>query len=169
MEDSKDKTKRKIISLLSENEWNYQYSIFCNLRDVSDLDVKDLALSWVEGFEDKKYRDYLRKTNFEQPILFFYRKNILKERKCSQIFITLFSNDPVNMGDIQSYSDCILNVLDRKVTRLKLDRSCNSIKTQRLHDLSCLGDKKRYSVINKKYLIPRHEIPSDYERMEVDF
>ena len=63
LELSKDKTKRNIINLLTDYEWLYQYSIFC---DVSDLDcekAKILAVEWIHNFNDIKFRDYLRKVN----------------------------------------------------------------------------------------------------------
>lgn len=62
LESSEDKTKRKMIDLLSNYQWLYQYSIFCDVHDLEYEEARDVAMSWIHDFDDKKLRDYLRKT-----------------------------------------------------------------------------------------------------------
>lgn len=160
MENSEDKTVRHIVNYLTNYDWLYQYSIFV---DVNDLDVekaKDVAKNWLLKFDDKKFRDYLRKKkgNADVAMMYVIRKHLHKnhpsKKSFQQFYITIYSSDLIEgFNDAQSYySDFPLNFLDRKVTKKKTESTCNALKTQNLHDLSSLGKKKRYTIINKAKL-----------------
>ena len=163
MEHSEDKTKRELIKLLTNQQWKYQYSIFF---DVSSFDVdtaKDLAISWLDDFNDIKFRDYLRKVS-DTAILFVIRTGLIRNRfdkkVFKQVYITMYCNKHINLDDVVSryYTgsyDSSINVMSRKVTESKLNRTISTLNNQRLHDLSFLSNKKRYSLINRKLLIEK--------------
>lgn len=163
MELSKDKTKRNMINLLTDYEWLYQYSIFC---DVSDLDyekAKILAVEWIHNFNDIKFRDYLRKVN-DTAILFILRvgliRNRLDNKRIKQVYITMYANDKIKINNVESYlvgyeegEIPSLNIMNKKVSSWQVEKTTNTLRKQALHNLDFLGDKKRYSVINRKHLV----------------
>ena len=163
MEVSKDKTKRNMIKLLTDYEWLYQYSIFC---DVSDLDYKKakiLAVEWIHNFNDIKFRDYLRKVN-DTAILFILRvgliRNRLDNKRIKQVYITMYANDKIKINNVESYfvgyeqgEIPSLNIMNKKVSSWQIEKTTNTLRKQALHNLDFLGNKKRYSVINRKYLV----------------
>ena len=163
MEHSEDKTKRELIKLLTNQQWKYQYSIFF---DVSSFDVdtaKSIAINWIDDFNDIKFRDYLRKVS-NTAILFVIRtglvRNRLDKKRFKQVYITMYCNEPLSIDDVVSryYTgsyDSSINVMSRKVTESKLNSTISTLNNQRLHDLSFLSNKKRYSLINRKLLIEK--------------
>lgn len=161
MELSKDKTKRKLIELLSNYEWLYQYSIFCDVSHLKYEQAKELAVSWIHDFNDIKFRDSLRK-NSDTAILFIVRagmiRNRLDKKRIKQIYITMYCNGALNLEHCHNYftedNASFLNYMCRTVNAWKIDSICNALRKQELHDLSSLGNKKRYSLINKKLLVP---------------
>lgn len=62
------------------------------------------------------------------------------------------SNEIHGLDNAQYYSDFPLNILSRKVTDKKIKSTCSALKNQKLHDLSLLSGKKRYTIINKAKL-----------------
>lgn len=160
MESSKDKTKREIINLLTNHQWQYQYSIFFDVRDTDYEEAKVLAVEWFNSFNDIKFRDYLRKTS-DTAILFMIRTTIIKNRadnkRFKQVYLTLYCNQQLYLDDvIYNYLDSdgdTINVVFRKVKAEKIASTVSAIKNQKLHDLEFLGNKKRYSLINKKLLV----------------
>lgn len=171
MELSKDRTKRKMIDLLINYDWSYQYSIFC---DVSNLDyekARALAVEWINHFDDSKFRDYLRKTS-NTAILFIVRvgliRNRLDNKRIKQVYITMYANEKLDLTRCESYllgfddgEMPSLNVMNKRVSGWKIKRTVNTLKKQALHNLDFLGNKKRYSIINRKHLIT---ISSNYEQ-----
>lgn len=160
MESSTDKTKREIINLLTKYQWQYQYSIFFDVRDTDYDEAKVLAIEWFDSFDDIKFRDYLRKTS-DTAILFLIRTTLIKNRtdnkRFKQVYLTLYCNHPLNLDEvIYKYIDndeATINVIKRKVKPEKVASTVSAIKKQKLHDLEFLGNKKRYSLINKKLLV----------------
>lgn len=170
MELSSDKTARNLVYNLSEYQWMYQYSIFIDLNDVEIDIAKEIALSWLDIFDDSKFRDYLRKVNNQVAILYITRKHIHKthpsNKRFPQFYITLYTTKRINGVDKSSnYIDfnrlkennCRIktNYLLRKITLNKIQSTCHAIKKQALHDLSLLGHKKRFTIINRKHLIKK--------------
>ena len=160
MESSEDKTKREITNLLTNYQWQYQYSIFFDIRDTDYDEAKVLAIAWLDSFDDIKFRDYLRKTS-DTAILFIIRTTLIKNRtdnkRFKQIYLTLYCNQQLHLDDvIYNYLDSdedTINVIFRKVSDYKIHTTATTIKNQKLHDLSFLVGKKRYSLINKKLLV----------------
>ena len=163
MEVSKDKTKRNMIKLLTDYEWLCQYSIFC---DVSGLDyekAKILAVEWIHNFNDIKFRGYLRKVN-DTAILFILRvgliRNRLDNKRIKQVYITMYANDKIKINNVESYfvgyeagEIPSLNIMNKKVSSWQVEKTTNTLRQQALHNLDFLGNKKRYSVINRKHLV----------------
>jgi len=160
LESSEDKTKREITNLLTNYQWQYQYSIFFDVRGTVYDEAKVLAIAWLDSFDDIKFRDYLRKTS-DTAILFMIRTTLIKNRtdnkRFKQVYLTLYCNQQLYLDDvIYNYLDSdedTINVVFRKVKAGKIDSTVSAIKNQKLHDLEFLGNKKRYSLINKKLLI----------------
>lgn len=164
METSEDKTKREITNLLTNNEWKYQYSIFCDVSHLAHDRAKVVALEWLNDFDDIKLRDYLRKTS-DTAVLFIIRTGFIKNRDdkktIRQVYITMFCNTEINLAYyLESKGEDSLNVIKRKLKPWRIPRAVETIKKQKLHDLAFLGNKKRYSLINKK-LLKNHQ--AEYE------
>lgn len=162
MENSEDKTVRHIVNYLTNYDWLYQYSIFVDVNDLDVEEAKDIAKNWLLKFDDKKFRDYLRKKKGNEDVAMMYvirkhlHKNHSSKKSFQQFYITIYSSGEIQGIDhIQSYySDFPLNIMDRKVTDKKIKSICSALKNQKLHDLSLLGGKKRYTIMNKAKLKP---------------
>ena len=160
MENSEDKTVRHIVNYLTNYDWLYQYSIFVDVNDLDVEEAKEVAKNWLLKFDDKRFRDYLRKKKGNEDIAMMYvirkhlHKNHSSKKSFQQFYITIYSSGEIQGIDhIQSYySDFPLNILGRKVTDKKIKSTCLALKNQKLHDLSLLGGKKRYTIINKAKL-----------------
>ena len=157
MESSTDKTKRKIINLLTNYQWQYQYSIFFDVSYADSDTAKRLAVEWFDSFDDIKFRDYLRKTS-DTAVLFIIRTGFIKNRDdkktIRQVYITMYCNTEINLAYyLESKGEDNLNVIKRKLKPWRIPSAVETIKKQKLHDLAFLGNKKRYSLINKKLLI----------------
>ncbi|MFW1931596.1 hypothetical protein ACG90B_20120 [Acinetobacter baumannii] len=161
MESSNDKTVRKMINYLSNYEWMYQYSMFVDVLSFELDEAKDVAKNWLLKFDDKKFRDYLRKKKGNEDVAMMYviRKTIHKnhpsKKSFQQFYITMYSSNEIHgLDHAQSYSDFPLNILRRRVTDTKIKSTCSALKNQKLHDISSLNGKNRYSIINQAKLIP---------------
>lgn len=166
MELSSDKTKREITSLLTNNEWKYQYSIFCDVSYLSHDRAKVVALEWFNDFDDIKLRDYLRKTS-DTAVLFIIRTGFIRNRddkkRIRQVYLTMFCNTEINLDYyLESKGERNLNVSRRKLKPWRIPRAVETIKKQKLHDLEFLGNKKRYSLINKK-LLKNYKVKEELE------
>lgn len=158
MESSTDKTKRNLIDVLTKYEWKYQTSIFVDVVN-DELDVaKRHALEWVDEFDDNSFKTYLRKSQRDQAMLYVLRKtqhkNHPSKKYFPQFYITVFSQSSLGLNNerVNIYSTYLLNCIDRKLPINKIQSTCHAIKIQELHDLSSLGNKKRYTVLNKSKL-----------------
>lgn len=158
MERSADKTKRKMIDLLSNYQWQYQYSIFCDVHDLDYEDAKHAAIAWIHDFNHKKLRDYLRKVG-NTAILFIVRAHTIRnrcdKRLVKQIYLTMYCNELLNLDVCQRYGSYPLNVKRRKVSELKIATTCKALQRQALHDLSSSNGMRRYTVINSSLLISK--------------
>lgn len=156
-ESSEDKTCRKMVSLLNDNKWRYQYSIFRNVRDLEYEEAKKEALDWVNHFDFEKFRDYLARKNKNTAILFIFRKHQLKGgyrtdgKSIIQFYVTLYCNQELDIDWIPDGGG--FNIVSKSVSKFKINSTCNALRKQSLHDLSLLGSRKRYSILNKKMLI----------------
>lgn len=161
MESSNDKTVRKMINYLSNYEWMYQYSMFVDVLSFELEEAKDVAKNWLLKFDDKKFRDYLRKKKGNEDVAMMYviRKTIHKnhpsKKSFQQFYITMYSSNEIHgLDHALSYSDFPLNILSKRVTDTKIKSTCSALKNQKLHDISSLNGKNRYSIINQAKLIP---------------
>lgn len=161
LESSQSKTKRNMIALLSNYQWSYQYSIFCDVSNLHFEEAKDVAMSWIHDFDDLKFRDYLRKTS-NTAILFNLRVHMLKGRedkkRFPQIFLTMYCNDSLSLNSCENYlknTAYPLNVMHKRLSKWKIRTTCDAIRTQALHNISSLDGKDRISIINRKLLIPK--------------
>lgn len=161
LESSESKTKRNMIDLLSNYQWSYQYSIFCDVNDLEWEQAKDIAMSWIHDFDDLKFRDYLRKTS-NTAILFNIRVHMVKGRedkkRFPQIFLTMYCNSSLNLSGCENYfknATYPLNFMHKRLSKWKIRTTCEAIRTQALHNISSLEGKDRISIINRKLLIPK--------------
>ena len=168
-----------MMKLLTDYEWLCQYSIFC---DVSDLDydkAKVLAVEWINHFDDIKFRDYLRKVN-NTAILFILRvaliRNRLDNKRIKQVYITMYANDKIKINNVENYfvgyaegEIPSLNIMNQKVSSWQIEKTVNTLRKQALHNLEFLGNKKRYSVINRKYLVVSDSGEQDNSLDDVDW
>lgn len=161
MESSEDRTTRKIINFLTKYDWLYQYSIFVDVNNLQIEEAKDVAKNWLLTFDDQKLKDYLRKKKDSKDVAMMYviRKTIHKnhpsQKAFQQFYITIFSTESIKALDdkLESYSSTFpLNVMSRFVTNKKIESTCVALKNQKLHDISLLGSKKRFTIINKARL-----------------
>ena len=152
-----------MIDLLLNYDWLYQYSIFCDVNDLDYEKAKVLAVDWIHNFDDGKLRDYLRKTT-NTAILFIIRvgliRNRLDKKRVKQVYITMYCNEKLNLANCKNYlvnyeqgEIPSLNIINKKVSSWQIEKTTNTLRKQALHNLDFLGNKKRYSVINRKYLV----------------
>lgn len=162
MEKSKDKTRRKMIDYFKKYRWMHQYSIFLKLNDLDIDEIKSFAKSWILEFDDDKFKDYLKKKKGNKDVAMIYmlrshrnKSYLPNSRPFLQFYITVYSTDIIEgFYDAFNYSNFSLNVIDRELTDKKIETTCNALKKGKLHNLSLLGGKKRYTIINKAKLIP---------------
>lgn len=154
MEHSEDKTVRSMVASLNNYQWLYQYSIFVNVLELELDEAKGVASEWLLSFDDVKFRTYLRKKNSDVGMMYILRKTSHKShpsgKRFQQYYITIFAIDSLDgLEAVNRYSVYKCNVMNRKVTDKKIESTCNALKKQKLHDLSSLGNKHRYSLLNK--------------------
>lgn len=160
MESSAEKTKRKLIKLIEDHDWKYQTSIFVDVLPLELEEAKVVAVQWLKVFDDVKFREYLRKKNKDTALLYMLRKTQHRQHESGksfeQVYITIFSSSKIECTkeQVNKYvAGYDLNITSRKLTNIKIESTCRALANQRLHNLSHLGDKKRYSVLNKKNLL----------------
>jgi hypothetical protein len=144
-EKSTDKTKRKLIDLFKDYEWNHQYSIFYDNPANSIHLLEDL----------RRLRVKLKTRN--QP--FYIIKRTLN-RGHLQAYATIFTTERIEGLDklLSKSSEHETNILDQVITDDMIVSTINAMKKQRLHDLDKFfgeADVKRYSLINKGKLVRR--------------
>lgn len=169
-ESSKDKTKRGILTLMSDYEWSYQYSLFPALEGMSKeedkIKAEELILSGLDLFKER-----LRKKFNGIGILFVLRRGRIPEgfkvsyrKDFQQLYLTWYSASKMDKKVITDIlRDCYdftINVCSQSLTQQEIESSVLVIRNQKLHDLSLYyeiaGKKfKRFTVINRKYLIKK--------------
>lgn len=163
MESSEDKTTRNIINYLTKYDWLYQYSIFIDVNHLEIEDAKHIAKNWLLTFDDGKLKEYLRKRKDNKDVAMMYvirktaHKNHPSKKVFPQFYITIFCTDSIQLLDdkLESYfCNEPLNVMSRLVTKKKIESTCSALKNQKLHDISLLGNKKRFTILNKAKLRP---------------
>ena len=160
MESSADKTKRKLIKLIEDHAWKYQTSIFVDVLPLELEEAKVVAVEWLKAFDDVKFRDYLRKKHRDTAMIYMLRKTQHRKHESGksfqQVYVTIFSNTMIDCTreKVNEYvANYDLNIISRKLTSAKIESTCRALRNQGLHNLSNLGDKKRYSVLNKRKCI----------------
>lgn len=147
-----------MITYLSEYEWLYQYSIFVDVNDYEIAEARLHAMNWLDSFDDSRFKTYLRKRYKDVGMMYIIRKNIHRyhpsNKQFQQYYITIFTTQAIDGWKATKYSDFELNLVKRKVTLYKIQSTCSALKKQELHDLSSLGAKKRYTILNKAKVIP---------------
>lgn len=144
-EKSIDKTRRKMIDLFKDYEWNHQYSIFYD----------DPANSIHLQEDLNRLRLKLKTRN--QP--FYIIKRTLN-RGHLQAYATIFTTEQIEDMDklVSKSSEYEINIPDQVVTDDMIVSTINAMRKQKLHDLDKFfgkADVKRYSVTNKSKLVER--------------
>lgn len=84
-------------------------------------------------------------------------RNRLDNKRIKQVYITMYANDKIKINNVESYfvADKIpsLNIMNKKVSSWQVEKTTNTLRQQALHNLDFLGNKKRYSIINRKHLV----------------
>lgn len=99
----------------------------------------------------------MRKTN-DTAVLFIIRTGFVRNRddkkRIRQVYLTMFCNTEINLAYyLENKRENNLNVIKQKLKPWRIPSAVETIKKQKLHDLKFLGNKNRYSLINKKLLI----------------
>lgn len=163
-ESSKNKTKRGIITLMSDYEWSYQYSLFPALeggsKEEDKIKAEELILSGLDLFREK-----LRKKFQGVGILFMLRRGRISEgfrvnyrKDFQQLYLTWYSASKMDKNVITDVlKDCYdfkINVCSQSLTQQEIESSVFAIRNQKTQSLA--GKKfKRFTVINRKYLIEK--------------
>jgi len=145
-EKSTDKTKRKMIDLFKDYEWNHQYSIFY-----------DDPVNSIHLLEDLGRLTIKLKTR-NQPFYIIKRTHYNKGHL--QAYATIFTTEQIEGLDklLSKSSEHETNILDQVITDDMIVSTINAIKNQKLHNLDKFfgeTDVKRYSVVNKSKLVER--------------
>lgn len=167
-ESSKDKTKRGILTLMSDYEWLYQYSLFPALeggsKEEDKIKAEELILSGLDSFREK-----LRKKFQGIGILFMLRRGRIPKgfkvnyrKDFQQLFVTWYSaskmDEKIIKDVLMGCYDFKINVVSQPLSQDDIESSVSTIKNQKLHNLSLYYEVagkrfKRFTVINRKYLI----------------
>lgn len=148
-ETSDDKSKRRYLNVLKENQWNYQYSVF--------YDDPKQSVCLLDDMVTFKHR--LRRQYKAQPFLFRIQTHTHKDEKVLQAFLTLLTTE--KLDDLEGFAGKVfpsaVNAPSRRLTGEKLATMARSIERQRPHDLSKLFGKSgqnRWGILNKPLLVP---------------
>lgn len=150
-ETTEDKTKRKYLALLTENQWSHRYSVYY----ADPVMSKSLLADMVE------FKQVLRKQYPNQPFLIRIQIKAggLNGDKTLQAYLTILttaSSEGLKVVAHDTFSSEV-NIQRGKVTSTKLESMASAIDKQKPHDLSkVFGDVRvrRYSVLNKEMLKP---------------
>lgn len=150
-ETTEDKTKRKYLALLTENQWSHRYSVYY----ADPVMSKSLLADMVE------FKQVLRKQYPNQPFLIRIQIKAggLNGDKTLQAYLTILttaSSEGLKVVAHDTFSSEV-NIQRGKVTSTKLESIASAIDKQKPHDLSkVFGDVRvrRYSVLNKEMLKP---------------
>lgn len=172
MESSKEKTKRKLIKLLSDYDWKQEVSLFVTIPaipktdDVDDKAVRKEIREQLSEFtrlhvmdQISHIKQQLRKNKHVRDLV-----HLVRVRKLTKsLLIGQIGGEPFSMNLTQYYlqilstgsydttlfNDKGFNVLKRKVNNENLSRAIGTIKKQRLYELDNLN---AYSILNRAKL-----------------
>jgi len=143
-------------------EWNYQYSIFPLLHFIDyEIDCDEAKTTILNKLEEIKRK--LKRHNNDMAILCRIRrlrKNFDyygQSRPVDQLYITLFTPQKLDISGIDRGE---FNVLKKKLSTYALLGQCRTILRQNLNNIDALSNftgLKKYTFINKRYLIERPE------------
>jgi hypothetical protein len=150
-ETTDDKTKRKYLALLTENQWSHRYSVFYADPAMS----KNLLTDMVE------FKQALRKRYPDQPFLIRIQMKAggLNGDKTLQAYLTILttaSSEGLKVVAHDTFSSEV-RIPRGKVSTAKLASMASAIYKQRPHDLSkVFGDVRvrRWTLLNKASLVP---------------
>lgn len=147
-ETSEDKSKRKYLKVLKENEWSYQYSVFYD-DPVQSVNLLDDMVA---------FKRYLRRQYKDQPFLFRIQTHMHKEKKVLQALLTLFTTVKLTGFDelTNKAFPSPMNTQSRRLTDDKLASMVGSIEKQKSHDLSKIFNKvgqNQWGILNKPQLV----------------
>jgi len=144
-EKSTDRTKRKMIDLFKDYEWNHQYSIFYDDPANSIHLLEDLGRLTIKLKAHNQPFYIIKRTHYNKGL---------------QAYATIFTTQETEGLDklVSKSSEYEINILDQVVTDDMIASTINAIKNQKLHNLDKFfgeTDVKRYSVVNKIKLVKR--------------
>ena len=150
-EASPDKTKRRYIKLLTENQWDYRYSVFYAKPELSSQLVAD----------KEEFQQMLRKQFPEQPFLIRIQTKVggLDDSKTLQAYLMILTtarSEDLKQVVHESFPS-EMRPVGGKLPAGKLQSIASAIENQKPHNLKkVFGDIriKRYSVLNKAKLKP---------------
>ena len=147
-ETSEEKSKRRYLSVLKENQWSYQYSVFY-----------DDPVQSVELLDDMvRFKRYLRREYKNQPFLFRIQTHMHRDKQVLQALLTLFTTEKLTGFEelANKAFPSPMNTQSRYITDGKLASMVESIGRQRTHDLSKLFNKvgqNQWGILNKPLLV----------------
>lgn len=167
-ESAEEKRKRRLIDSLENYQWKYQYSIFPDV-DYWDKELAEDSTEYTITDGVTKLREKLREKFLDTGMLFELRRSNVKEktqfkrkRNWQKVYATLHTTKELNDVKLVEVLESVYHPDDyhcssREVIQEKIDSSIKTIKNQKLHKVVLARDGKefnRFSIINKKHLIP---------------
>lgn len=167
-ESAEEKRRRRLIDSLENYQWKYQYSIFPVL-DYWDKELAEDSAEYTITDGVTKLREKLREKFPDTAMLFELRRLTVKvktkftrKRDWQQIYATWHTTKELNDAKLIqvlefAYHPDEYRCLSREVIQEKIDSSIDSIKNEELQKEVLSRDGKdfnRFSIINKKHLIP---------------
>lgn len=131
---------------MSDYQWSHQYSLFPRLegfdKDEDKQRVEHLILSEINVFRDK-----LRKRFLDIGILLVIKRKTLPldfkvsyRKDFQQIYLTWYSSQEIPKVKLKKVIESVygdeVNLITKRLTLEKKEKSITSIKEQKLHDLT---------------------------------
>lgn len=147
-ETSEDKSKRKYVKVLRDNQWSYQYSVFYENPEESVGLLADMV----------KFKRCLKREYSGVPFLFRIQLHTHHSGEL-QAFLTLFTTEKLKGFDelANKAFPSSMNTQYQRLTDEMLSRKASAILHQRPHNLSKVFGKdgqNRWGVLNKPLLKP---------------
>lgn len=146
-EASEDKTIRRYLHALTNNEWSYRHSVFYDDHTESAHLLDDMVV----------FKQALRRSHPDQP--FLIRIQLLNRNKRLQAYLMIMTTEKVKkLQEIANKSfSAPANTMGEKVRPEKLETIATKIRSQKPHDLQRFFNKpqvRRWTMLNKEKLIP---------------
>lgn len=142
-ESSEDRTKRQYLSLLNNNEWNYQYSVFYEDAEQSKSLLEDMI----------EFKQTIRRKYPTNPLLIRIQ---LHKKEELQAYLSIMTTEKMkNLSEITAKAfPSEVKILYRRLTEERISRIASAIKTQKPHNLERFFNKpaRRWSLLNKPHL-----------------